>query len=287
MGPSNLAELACRYGAKNTIGWSTTIYFPSMYTWLNKFSSTLSTGASVLNACKEADLTQSSNSESGMKNWVLYYHPGKMNYSPQNNSEIADSNTISSSSSEHLPQDVLASYAGSTRIQGMDLTAELAEILQDINTDFNLTDYTTHVYDHGSGLFTVDFVRTIHGFETDSGYSAFVEGNTVTDLCDNTKAISTSEESRIKTIHDRLALTDQIMQTGHDAMQPREVLAAMQLAMEQTQASPLKEVNGQSYCYYYDVEQKQAYILVYTDYYYDGTEAKGEDLYEYKLEMEG
>ncbi len=188
---------------------------------------------------------------------------------------------------ELLPQDVLASYAGSTRIQGSDLTAGIAAILQDINSDFNLANYTPHVYDHGSGLFTVDFVRTIHGFETDSGYSAFVEGNTVLTLCDNTKAISTSEESRIKAIHDRLAIADGIMQTGQDAVQPREVLAAMQLAMEQTQASPLKEVDGQSYCYYYDLEQKQAYILVYTDYYYDGTEAMGVDLYEYKLEMEG
>lgn len=287
MGPGNIAELACRYGAKNTLGWSTPINPPAYYTWLNNFSSALSKGASVLGACKAADSALGLNSNSRMKNWVLYYHPGKMNYSPQNNSEMADSNTISSSSSEHLPQDVLAAYAGSTHIQGKDLATEIAAIIQDINSDFNLADYTPHVYDHGSGLFTVDFVRTIQGFETDSGYSAFVEGNTVTDLCDNTKAISTSEESRIKTIHDRLALTDQIMQTGHDAVQPREVLAAMQLAMEQTQASPLKEVNGQSYCYYYDVEQKQAYILVYTDYYYDGTEAKGEDLYEYKLEMEG
>lgn len=283
-GSNNIAKLACRYGAKNSLGWSTSIYFPTMYTWLNNFTSALSNGTSVLCACILADIETSMKPGCAMKNWVFYYHPGELNFCPKINSEIVGRTTVSSA--EHLPRDVLASYAGSTHIQGRDLTAEIAAILQDINSDFNLPDYTTHVYDHGSGLFTVDFVRTIQGFETNSVYSAFVEGNTVTALCDNTKAISTSEESCIKLIHDRLALTDGIMQAGPGDVQSRELVEAMQLAMEQTQASPLKEVDGQRYYYYYDMEQKQAYILVYTDYYYDGTEAKGVDLYEYKLEME-
>ena len=60
--------------------------------------------------------------------------------------------------------------------------------------------------------------------------------------------------------------------------------SALHLAWEETNASPLKEATHQRHYYFYDTERNQPCILVYTDYYFDGTEAKGVDTYCYDLD---
>ena len=65
---------------------------------------------------------------------------------------------------------------------------------------------------------------------------------------------------------------------------PAALSEALRIARELTQSSPEKEVAQQRYSYYYDIEQDRASIVVYTEYYYDDTEAMGVDLYEYDLE---
>ena len=59
---------------------------------------------------------------------------------------------------------------------------------------------------------------------------------------------------------------------------------ALQLAWEETQSSPHKEVTSQRYSFFYDIENDRASIQVYTNYCYGNTKTLGEDLYEYELD---
>ena len=130
----------------------------------------------------------------------------------------------------------------------------------------------------------IDFVRVLGGFETDSGYTARLEGNTLCSICDNTKSISPEAEAYALKISNQSGIAAKSESCDAATTEQAEPLAeALQLALEAAQSSPAKEVIQQRYCYYFDVENNQPCILVYTDYYYDGTEAIGVDVYTYLL----
>lgn len=68
--------------------------------------------------------------------------------------------------------------------------------------------------------------------------------------------------------------------------QSGQLAEALRLAWEETQSAPQKEAISQRYNFYYDIELNRPCIRVYTDYYYDGTEAMGVDFFEYDFMMD-
>lgn len=188
--------------------------------------------------------------------------------------------------------DLLDSYDGSRVIPGKDIAAEVSDIIRQIKDDYRDEDYRVYLHDHNLGLYQIHYVRVIGGFETDSRYAAGVKTNLVDRIYDQTKEISPEAEARLIALSSQLGIT---ASTGSGKLngksewpqQPEQLAEALRLAWEETDASSLKEPSGQRYYFQYDIEQDKPYILIYTDYYYDGTQAIGVDSYEYELKNGG
>lgn len=287
-GDDNLAKRACLNGAKVSIGWKKKVTawpIDTQEDWLERFNRELAKGQSISDALREAD-DYIYLPFSDVKEWTAYYWDYNKFYSPGSLAPLkATEERLNSDyiEPEMMQKNLLSSYQGNVLIQQSDIAAETAAVIQTVEPCFHTEDYSVHIYEHGSESTTIDFVRVIGGFETVSGYTARVEGNRIVSIRDNTKALSKTAETRAIQISDRLGLSQQTEMRKETPDQPEIVTNALRLAQEQTQSSPDKEMVGQRYCYYYDIDQDKPYILVYTDYLFDGTGTMGVDLYLYEL----
>lgn len=288
-GAMSLASLACMLGAKVSIGWQATVGDNSQRKWLKRFNNALADGKSVEKALEYADAYSFYSSNSAVKDWAVYFSNYEKFYTPGSLLPQGGAAEIMASGiaeQEPAPKNLMESYQGDTLIPGKNITAEIGEIIHAIDDSFNLNDYNVYVYDHGEGVFsTIEYIRVIGGFETNSGFVAIYEDNALKSLYDNTVEISEDTASRICAMGSLLDSASQTrsMQGIATPEASEELAEALQLARERTQASPKKEVAQQRYQYYYDLERDLPYILVYTDYYYDGTKTMGVDLYEYEI----
>ncbi len=189
---------------------------------------------------------------------------------------------------------MLDDYDGDVSISKEHAVEDVAAIIRKLDKHFRLDDYNVDAYDHNEEMSTIDFIRVIGAFETDSGYMASILSGKLDILTDNTKEISKKEIKNLRTLSDRLGISFrpeaertvpiEPINGEERPNEPKELAEALQLALEQTQASPEKEAKQQRYYYHYDVENKIPSILVYTDYYFDGTDATSVDMYTYPLE---
>lgn len=189
---------------------------------------------------------------------------------------------------------MLDDYDGDVSISKEHAVADVAAIIRKLDKRFRLDDYYVDVYDHNDESSTIDFMRVIGAFEMDSGYMASILSGKLDILTDHTKEISKKEIKKLRTLSDRLGVSFQPeaertvpiepVNGEERPSEPKELAEALQLALEQTNASPGKEAKQQRYYYYYDLESKTASILVYTEYYLDETEATSVDVYTYPLE---
>ena len=254
-----------------------------LYGWLAK-------GYSVNDALWEmgwADI----NPDTGVFSWRVYtYDPsffvgGNLNLQADSAVTMA---AVSIDTTER-PENLLESYAGSCMLPGENFSVEVSNILSQIVEDYQPEDYKVYYHDHGLGLATIHYVRLVGGFETDSRYTACVSGNTLVRLYDQTKFISDEEERLLVAMRDQIGASDAVEQEENSTrsgqpQQSQELAEALQLAWRETQASAKKEPFRQRYYFHYDIDQDRPYIQIYTDYYYDGTQAIGVDSYEYELE---
>ena len=182
---------------------------------------------------------------------------------------------------------LLATYQGNTQLQGEDLAAETAAVLQDIDNSFDISDYHAYVSEHNDGSATVVFVRVVGGFETDYEYRVGVEDNQLISVLDTTKGLSAETEAKIRKISNRLGFLPQNSAEDEAAAteQPKALSNALRIALEQTQSSSNKVVVEQRYIYFYDVEQDRPCINVFTKYTTsDFPQMAGGDVYIYYLD---
>ena len=291
-GTDNLAKRAHNYGAKNSIGWTKEVLAVQHSLWLIRFCQQLSNGYSVASAITHAN--------------SFYYLPGsnvKDNVLYSNdrsaiNLTISDMDSIiesqgTTNNSVSDPENILDYYCGDTTINNQNNPYEVATIIQKINLNFDISDYKVYIYNNSDEITTIDFVRLIGGFETNTGYTAVINCNKLIKLYDNTKEIKEESIVQIQNLSEQLGIDDQLGSKNEvSLLSPKtdnlnndsEILnEALQIALENTQASPQKEAAQQRYHYYYDCNNDTASILIYTDYYYDGTDCMGVDFYQYNL----
>ncbi|MBR4132786.1 MAG: hypothetical protein IKT99_07385 [Oscillospiraceae bacterium] len=186
---------------------------------------------------------------------------------------------------------LLKQYNGDLSITWENASEEIAAIIRELKGDFQIEDYQVDFYDNGDGFATIDYRQIIGGFETDSIYVASIDDGKLIALTDRTKTVSEEERNRLLALTDRLGIARQTVaertvpvRDGEGPAEPKELAEALRLALEQTQSVPEREAYQQRYCYYYEAESKTASILVFTDYYFDDTDATGVDLYTYDLD---
>ena len=275
-GSDNLAKRAHNYGAKNTIGWTKEVLASSHSNWLSRFGHYLYEGHSVVSAALYAD-SFTYLPGSNVKDYVIY-----------SNDRSGGNLTLSE------PGNQLNSYRGDTIIKCQNDPYEVEAIIQEINSNFDIDDYNVYIHNNSNEITTIDFVRLIEGFETNSGFSAIINCNNLIGLYGSTGDFNEEEVARMKSLSEHLGIADQhesekevstqIATSAKTDEYPEELKAALGLALEQTQSCPEKEVEKQRYHYYYDIEKDTASILVYTDYYYDDTDCLGVDFYQYNLD---
>lgn len=287
----NIAKRARDYGAKVSIGWTKSVESLNHTNWLSRFNSRLAAGHSIANAVAYADsFTYSSGSN--VTDHIVYSRGQHDRDSLVLNGSPGMSSSSSTSEEEQAPEDVLASFRGNTNLKGEDISAEVAAIIQEIDNSFDIKDYKVAVHRSNDVMATIDYTRVIDGFETNSVYVAILYDNKLVSLYDHTKEISKSAKAGVCSLSKRLGISDQAttergIMAQKEAKESKELTEALRLALEETQSSPAKEAFQQRYCYYFDAENETASILVYTDYYFDGTDAKGVDLYVYDLVSKG
>lgn len=285
-GYTNISKCACENGARVSIGWREEVHSASVSLWLRVFNAELARGSSISEAFDKAN--SGYYVDNRVKNNCVYC----IDYDDIYNRDFlgcrdGDEPLLEKITSvEDDSKNLLKSYSGSTQLQGADIVRNVLRILQDIDNSFNIGDYSVRVYEHGDAGITVDFVRIIGGFETDSGYVAKICNGTLVSIFDNTKDVSKEAESRIWDLGKQIGITAQqdSMQNTTAIEQTEELSEALQLALERTQSSPQKEAANQYYRFYYDSKQDYARIVVFTSYYLDGTNSMGVDMYEYSLE---
>ena len=211
------------------------------------------------------------------------------------NNASNSSNPISTdASAEQGLNNILEDYNGNVSVDSENPSDSVTSIIRELNSSFQPDDYNIDVYNHNEEKVTIDYTRVIGAFVTNIGFTAIVNSGQLTSLYDHTKEISDEEIANLCALSDRLGVSFQpeaertvpIQPVNGEERpsEPKELAEALQLALEQTQASPEKEAKQQRYYYYYDVESEKASILVYTEYYLDETEATSVDLYTYPLE---
>lgn len=294
-GDDNIAKRARDYGAHISIGWRGKVFSGSHSNWLSRFNSILGEGGSLASAMAYAD-SFIYLPFSNVKNYAICSDSLSLDiFRGDSVSDVNRTTSAFNNTSEKIqaPNNLLESFEGNTTIDGEDISAEVAEIIQQFDNNFNINDYKVYVYKNSDEITTIDFIRVIGGFETSSGYTAKINGNHLTSLYNNSKNISEDNIASATRLSKRLGISlpsdseEVIVAQNANAEQtqtePKELTEALRLAFEQTQSSPQKEAAQQTYHYYYDVENETACILVYTDYYFDGTDAMGVDLYTYNL----
>ena len=282
----SIAQIACKFGAKVSIGWTDSITLnDARAEFAENFSKELASGKTVKAALRNATNNYSYTSGSNIEKWAVYYSD-KTKYDQaslklQSSSNTAESSAVADAASWNL----LETYQGCTQLQGEDLASETAAVLHDIDNSFDRTDYHPYVYEHNDGSATIVFIRVVGGFETDYEYRVGVEGNEMISVLDHTKELTTDKETHILEVSSQLGVFPQDnSERGLEVPDQADVLAeALRLAREQTQSSPNKLVGAQRYNYFYDVEQDRPFIMIFTDYTCEEPEMKGTDLYEYDL----
>lgn len=281
----SLTQLACKFGAKVAIGWTDSIYFnEARAAFAENFSKELAAGRSIKTALHNATNNYSYRSGSNVEKWAVYYNDRNKYVSGSMALQVISGMTDTTDGD--VPENLLTSFAGNRQVLGEDVCAETASILREIDETFNPDDYAVHIYDHNDGSTTIVFVELVGGFETESEYRVGLEDNQLVSVRKNTREIPEAAKLRLCRMGEQLGISPHVdaMKSLSSEEPPAALSEALRIARELTQSSPEKEVAQQRYSYYYDIEQDRASIVVYTEYYYDDTEAMGVDLYEYDLE---
>lgn len=128
--------------------------------------------------------------------------------------------------------------------------------------DFCSDDYEVKIYEICKGCYTIDFVFTVDGIRTNSGYTMTVVDGVIATIVDNTIDFNADE---VKTAVAQFSI-------GSD-------VAVMSAAKEETNSSQLKDATDQEVVYFYDIESGTFQKIVFTVYQFDGTDAVGKDMY--------
>lgn len=290
LGDDNIAKRARDQGARISIGWNDTVYAGSHTNWLKRFNSRLAMGTTIGSALVYADSFMYLPG-SGVNDYSIY---------SRDTLGITDSLVLNlenpdlpQNSYGQNPNDILSKYGGTTTIANQDYAMEVANIISSIVDEFNIDEYNISVYENGDGKVTLEYRWVLEGFETNCGYIGIIISDKLVALYDNTKVLSKEGRANVAMVSEQFGAcednsSEKNVRIRNDILAPTRdkkgaLLVALQLALEQTQSSPDKEALSQTYHYYYDIDNETASILVYTTYYFDGTNSLGVDFYQYPI----
>ena len=288
-GTDNIASRAVAKGAKVSIGWTKEVITVSETAWLNFFNLRLKFGYTISDAIDYADSVTPYLPFSNVLNHTVY---------SSNSADFNENSTLSDGGQQQTDYNTQDKNKKrqcpyeNVNIPREDVIGEIAEIIRNTNPEFKAENYNTYIIENGRRS-VIQFVRRIKGFETDSVYTAIVSDGKLTTLQNNTYEISEDTESRLCEISNRLGIVDaQAPESFIDVVDgvivlpenvSEELAYALQLALEETQADAQKEATHVRYQYFYNAENGEACIMVLTTYCYDGTEAKGVDMFTYVI----
>lgn len=245
---NNITANAVSYGADTAVGWSSSINAGSHSNWLARYNDKLATGSTVLEAVTYAN--SFTYLDSDVKDARIYGNRSL---------KIKLTKTASVLEEEAELGNVSVSVPNIIGVVDEDSAIEAARMNI---PDFCSDDYEVKIYEICKDCYTIDFVFTVDGIRTNSGYTMTVVDGVIATIVDNTIDFNADE---VKTAVAQFSI-------GSD-------VAVMSAAKEETNSSQLKDATDQEVVYFYDIESGTFQKIVFTVYQFDGTDAVGKDMY--------
>ena len=252
----NITANAVSYGADTAVGWSSEVYPGSHSNWLARYNDKLATGSTVLQAVTYAN--SFTYMDSDVKDARIYGNRSLK-------IKLASKATVLNNEEATLRKIAIKSPVISNGNNAIAEAALVSAACANI-TNFDPNDYEVNIYEICDGCYTVDFVFTLDGVRTNSGYTMTIVDDRIVEIVDNTISFDKSE------------LKSNIAQLSIGSN--TEVMSA---ARNATNSSDLKSATRQEVMYYYDIENDSFQKVVFTIYQFDGTEAVGKDVYVEKI----
>ena len=245
---NNITARAVSYGAKTAVGWSSSINSGSHSNWLARYNDKLATGSTVLEAVTYAN--SFTYLDSDVKDARIYGNRSL---------KIKLTKMASKLDEEAALENIRVSVS---HITGIVNEASVVEAAYKNIPEFYSGDYDVEIHEICKDCYTVDFVFTVDGIRTNSGYTMTIIDGRIASITDNTIDFNKDE---VKTVAAQF-------RAGSD-------IAIMRAAKEKTNSSVLKNATDQEIVYFYDIESGTFKKIVFTTYQFDGTDAVGKDMY--------
>lgn len=245
---NNITARAVSYGAKTAVGWSSSINSGSHSNWLARYNDKLATGSTVLEAVTYAN--SFTYLDSDVKDARIY----------GNRSLKIKLTKMASKLDEEAALDNIR--VSVSHITGIVNETSVVEAAYKNIPEFYSGDYDVEIHEICKDCYTVDFVFTVDGIRTNSGYTMTIIDGRIASITDNTIDFNKDE---VKTVAAQF-------RAGSD-------IAIMRAAKEKTNSSVLKNATDQEIVYFYDIESGTFKKIVFTTYQFDGTDAVGKDMY--------
>lgn len=248
---SNLAARAVNYGADTSVGWSSSVAAGSHSNWLARYNDKLATGSTVLEAVSYAN--SFTYLDSNVKDARIYGNRSQV-IKLTKTASILDEEANMNKLSVSVP--VVATVNG-------EITQEtIIDAVSNNISEFDSTNYDVQIHEICDGCYTVDLVYYIGDVETNSCYTLTIVDNKIVSIIDNTVHFNMNEANAII--------------SSLDLDSDSEVMAKARIA---TNSESIKEADDQTIKYYYDAETNSLKKVVFTTYFFDGTNAVGKDTY--------
>lgn len=256
---NNIAANAVYYGAKASVGWSSSVNAGSHSNWLARYNDKLATGATVSEAAIYANSFIYLDSK--VKDVRIYGNIDQTIKLTRSTSVLAEE--------LNLKKNVISSDVN-ILIDNELNTDTIADIIANNYSGFNSDEYEVAIHTIYDGCYTVDFTKVIDSIETNSCYTVVIINNKVVEIIDNTKAID--EQNFKSTVSPKIS-----------ARSLNNI--AYNEAKEATEKSAYKKANEQTSKYYYDIDSGELSLVVFTTYYFDGTNSMGKDIFNQKIDL--
>ena len=244
---NNLTVATYNKGADTVLGWHQSINADAHTIWLRRFNNSLANGATFSGAFKYAssftDYTDNRVKDLGVYgNWNTTYS------NVVQKSKLANEN-------EQVQLKISEKIEFTEKNQNI---KDIISLIKNKNPNFNENDYKVEIYKLNSNdnFYTIDFIRQIDGFNTNSGYNVAVEFGKVTDIFDRTIEVDESTINMKK-------ITIQEEKTYLEKATNDAIIKARSERINKMSSNSVN-IKEQLANYYYDINTNKKYYKVFT-----------------------
>ncbi len=248
---NNITYASTNQGATCAVGWTTNVGASSHSNWLERYNDKLASGESVISAVGYAN--SFTYLDNNVKNARI---AGKLNLTIKNSK--SKSITTYKEKLKYIPLSENINVINNDEID----TTSISKIIREYNYNYDERNFKIEIHKITDKWdFTIDFIETFNGIETNSGYTAIINDGNLESIADNYQNTLNTQS---------ISPYTKIPVLSKDTLN-RIFKTAQNKALE----IGAGEIINQTEKYYYDYNTKTLKLIVYTEYYFDNTKTKG------------